>query len=158
MGSFGSTFQFIKGIEQYNDAYDLKEAKVSPELYMNRDAATQQAHSRRSPGSAYAEEMIRRNQSNQIGAALRMYGGDANKVAAISSSAGAQANDATARLQAQGQAFSEDAFKRLYMANTSVAQEKRRNREEYLKAKANLLQASDQNISGAISLGDSFGS
>lgn len=147
-----SVYSAVRGVQQKNDAEDLKVSKFIPEeLLMNRDLSMQQAYSRRAPGQANAEEQIRRNQANQVSNALRMSGGDANKVAAVSSASTAQANDSTARLQAQGQAFSEDAFRRLYQSNIEVARQKRKNYDDYQKAKAALLSASDQNMYSGVS-------
>lgn len=144
-------YQGIKGIRQKSQARNLKESKFIPsELLMNRDIAMQQAYSRRSPGQGNAEENIRRNTSNTISAAQKMFGGDANKMAAISSSAAAQANDANARLQAAGQSFSEGAFNRLSNANIGIAEQKRQNRSEYLQTKNALDLAGDQNIFNAV--------
>lgn len=146
MGVYSSYFSYELSRKQSEAARKLKLGQYTEEAQASRDLATQQAYSRRSPGAAYAEEMIRRNQANQIGAALRMSGGDANKSAAIASAATAQANDATARLQTQGQAFSEDAFRRLYMANKDIAAGKR----EYRRDKQALKTSSQQNEANAI--------
>lgn len=118
---------------------------------MNRDLAAQQAYSRRAPGAAFAEEQVRRNSANQVGNAMRMFGGDANKIAAVASASNAQANDATRGIQAQGQSFSEGAFNRMAGANIGIAQQKRQNRNEYNQTKAALLDAGNQNIFGGIS-------
>jgi len=118
---------------------------------MNRDLAQQQAYSRRAPGQAQAEEQIRRNTANTISAGQRSFGGDANKAAAVTSAANAQANDATARLAGQGQQFSENAFGRLSGANMAIAGQKRQNRNEFNSAKAELISASNQNIFNGIS-------
>jgi hypothetical protein len=144
--------KLFKGFKQKKDARNLKESKfVPPELMMNRDLAAQQAYSRRAPGAAFAEEQIRRNQANQVGNAMRMFGGDANKIAAVASAAGGQANDATRSLAAQGQAFSENAFARMAGANVGIANQKRQNRDEFNQTKAALLDAGNQNIFGGIS-------
>lgn len=145
-------FKLGKGLFQKKDANNLKESKfIPPELLMNRDLAAQQAYSRRSPGAAFAEEQVRRNSANQIGNAMRMFGGDANKVAAVASAANAQANDANRSIMAQGQAFSEGAFNRMAGANVGIAQQKRQNRNEFNQTKAALLDAGNQNIFGGIS-------
>lgn len=147
-----AAFKFFKGIKQKKDAKNLKESKfVPPELLMNRDLASQQAYSRRAPGAAFAEEQVRRGAANQVGNAMRMFGGDANKIAAVASAANAQANDANARIQAQGQAFSEGAFNRMAGANVGIAQQKSQNRNEYNQTKAALLDAGNQNIFGGVS-------
>jgi hypothetical protein len=144
-------YQGIKGIRQKNQAKKLKESTYIPEeLLMNRDLAQQQAFSRRAPGQSNAEENTRRNLANRISAAQKSFGGDANKMAAVTSAATGQANDANARLAAQGQQFSEGAFNRLSNANIGVAAQKRQNRSEYMQTK-NALQASgDQNIFSGI--------
>jgi len=144
-------YQGVKGIRQKNQAKKLKESKFIPEeLLMNRDLAMQQAYSRRAPGQGQAEENNRRTMANRVAAAQRSFGGDANKMAAVTSAAAAQNNDANARLQAQGQQFSENAFGRLSNANMGIADQKRQNRSEYLQTK-NALQASgDQNIFSGI--------
>lgn len=144
-------YQGIKGIRQKRQAKKLKESKWIPEeLLMNRDLAKQQAYSRRAPGQAQAEENVRRTQANTIAAAQRSAGGDANKLAAIASGAAGQSNDANARISAQGQEFSENAFGRLGYANTAIAGQKRQNRAEYLEAKNALNAAGDQNIFNSI--------
>jgi hypothetical protein len=141
MGLISGLYQYNLAQNQYDEAKKLKESEFTSMYTQNRDLALQQAYSRRAPGQAYSEEMIRRNQANQVAAALKMYGGDANKIASISSSANAQANDATARLQAQGQAFSEDAFRRLYQANRDIQGGKL----QYRKAKDALITSAQQN-------------
>ncbi len=144
-------YQGIKGIRQKRQAKKLKESTFIPEeLLMNRDLAMQQAYSRRAPGQGQAEENNRRAMANQIASAQRSFGGDANKMAAVSSAATAQNIDANARTQAMGQQFSENAFGRLSNANMGIAQQKRQNRSEYIQTK-NALQASgDQNIFSGI--------
>jgi len=144
-------YQGVKGIRQKNQAKKLKESKFIPEeLLMNRDLAMQQAYSRRAPGQAAAEENVRRTMANRIAGAQKSFGGDANKMAAVASGAAGQANDANARLAAQGAQFSENAFGRLSNANIGIAGQKRQNRSEYLQTK-NALQASgDQNIFSGI--------
>lgn len=147
-----AAFKFVKGLLQKKDARNLKESKfIPPELLMNRDLAAQQAYSRRSPGAAFAEEQVRRNSANQVGNAMRMFGGDANKVAAVASAANAQANDANSRISAQGQSFAEGAFNRMASANVGIAQQKRQNRNEFNQTKAALLDAGNQNIFGGVS-------
>ena len=81
----------------------------------------------------------------------------ANKIAAATSAAGAQANDATARLAGQGAQFSENAFGRLSGANMAIAGQKRQNRNEFNAAKAQLISASNQNIFNGISNAASAG-
>jgi len=144
-------YQGIKGIRQKNQAKKLKESKFMPEeLLMNRDLAMQQAYSRRAPGQGAAEENVRRTMANRMAGAQKSFGGDANKMAAVASGAAGQANDANARLAAQGAQFSEGAFNRLSNANIGIAGQKRQNRSEYLQTK-NALQASgDQNIFSGI--------
>jgi len=106
-------YQGIKGIRQKNQAKKLKESKFMPEeLLMNRDLAMQQAYSRRAPGQGAAEENVRRTMANRMAGAQKSFGGDANKMAAVASGAAGQANDANARLAAQGAQFSEGAFNR----------------------------------------------
>lgn len=147
-----AAFKLGKGLVQRHQAKNLKESKfVPPELLMNRDLAAQQAYSRRAPGAAFAEEQVRRGQANQIGNAMRMFGGDANKIAAVSSAANAQSNDANARIQAQGQSFSEGAFGRMASANVGIAQQKRQNRMEFEQAQGELYDAGNKNIFGGIS-------
>lgn len=147
-----AAYQGIQGIRQHRLAKRLKESTFVPqELLMNQNLAQQQAYSRRSPGQAFAEEQVRRGTANQIGAAQRSFGGDANKVAAITSAATAGGNDANSRLAAQGAQFSEAAFNRLQGANNAVAGQKRQNRDEYNRAKADLIAAGDQNIFNAVS-------
>lgn len=141
-----------QGISQRRKAKRLKESTFVPaELLMNKELAQQQAYSRRAPGAAQAEEQIRRNQSNQTANALKMSGGDANKAAAISSAANAQANDANARVQTAGQQFAENAFGRVAGANTQIAGQKRQNRDEFTQTKAALLDAGNKNIFNGIS-------
>lgn len=148
-----SIYQGIKGLSQKRQARKLQESKFMPqELLMNRDLAMQQAYSRRAPGQALAEENVRRNLANQISAGVRSGSrGDVNRTAAITSAATAQANDATRRIAAQGQAFSEGALDRLRASNMAIAGQKRQNRMEYDQTKAQLLAASDQNIFNSLS-------
>lgn len=145
-----SVAQHVASYNLYKDqkkaAKNLDEWNFTQDARASQELAMQQAYSRRAPGSAFTEEQIRRNQANQVSNALRMFGGDANKVAAISSSANAQANDATARLQSQGQAFSEDAFRRLSQANRDISQ----GRLQYRAAKNALLTSAQQNYYNAI--------
>lgn len=144
-------YQGVKGLTQKRQARKLKESTFIPqELLMNRDIAMQQAYSRRAPGQSVAEENTRRTMANQIAAGQRIAGGDANKLAAITSGAVGQANDANARISAQGQQFSENAFGRLGYANTAIAGQKRQNREEYIDTKNRLDASGDQNIFNAI--------
>jgi len=146
MSSFQKAYSYELAQDQYDAAKKLKVGEYIQDAQVSQQLAMQQAYSRRSPGAAYSEEMIRRNQANQVSNALRMYGGDANKVAAVSSASNAQANDATARLQVQGQAFSEQAFNRLYMAQRDIAQGKR----EWRRDKQALLTSAQQNEANAI--------
>lgn len=144
-------YQGVKGLVQKNQAKKVKESTFIPEeLLMNRDLAKQQAYSRRAPGQANAEENVRRMTANRIAAGQRSAGGDANKLAAIASGAVGQANDANARISAQGQQFSENAFGRLGYANTAIANQKRQNREEYIDTKNRLDASGDQNIFNSI--------
>ncbi len=144
--------QLVQGVRQRRLAKRLKESTfVPPELMMNRDLAQQQAYSRRAPGQAFAEEQARRNTANQISAAQRSFGGDANKVAAITSAATAEGNDANARIAANGAAFSERAMARVADANSAIGAQKRYNRDQYNQTKAQLLAGSDQNLFNAIS-------
>jgi len=144
-------YQGIKGLRQKRQAKKLKESTYIPEeLLMNRDLAQQQAYSRRAPGQGQAEENNRRAMANRIANAQKSFGGDANKMAAITSAATAQNIDANAKTQAMGQQFSENAFGRLSNANMGIAEQKRQNRSEYVQTK-NALQASgDQNIFSGI--------
>jgi len=144
-------YQGVKGLVQKNQAKKLKESTFIPEeLLMNRDLAQQQAYSRRAPGQSNAEENVRRTMANRIAGAQRSFGGDANKIAAVTSAASGQANDANARLAAQGAQFSENAIGRLSNANTAIAGQKRQNRAEYLDTKAALYASGDQNIFNSI--------
>lgn len=146
-----AAYQGIKGLVQKGQAKDLKESTYIPEeLLMNRDLAKQQAFSRRAPGSSQAESNNRRAQANQISAGQRSFGGDANKLAAVTAGATAQTADANARVATAGQQFSEGAYGRLANANAGIAGQKRQNRDEYNRAKESLLYASDQNIFNAI--------
>lgn len=146
-----AVFQGIKGIRQRRLAKKLKESTfVPPELRENQNLAKQQAYSRRAPGAALAEENIRRNLATTLGSQSRMFGGDAGKMVALSSGASARADNAVRGVQAQGQAFSENAFGRLGAANNAVAGQKRQNRDEFNRTKAQLLAASDQNIFNSI--------
>lgn len=147
-----AVFQGIKGIRQRRLAKKLKESTfVPPELRENQNLAKQQAYSRRAPGAALAEENIRRNLATTLGSQSRMFGGDAGKMVALSSGASARADNAVRGVQAQGQAFSENAFGRLGAANNAVAGQKRQNRDEFNRTKAQLLAASDQNLFNALS-------
>lgn len=144
-------YQGAKGLVQKDQASNLKESTfIPPELLMNKELARQQAYSRRSPGQARSESLTQRAQANQISAAERNFGGDTNKVAALTSAATAQANDANARTQVQGDQFSENAFGREAQANSAIAGQKRQNLDEYNRAKESLLYASDQNIFNGI--------
>jgi len=147
-----AAFQIGQGIFQNAEANNLKESQyVPPELRMKRQLAQQQAFSRRAPGTAQAEEQNRRNLATSLSQARRNFGGDAGKMAAISSGAVGQANDATARLQAQGQQFSENAFARMGQADSEIANVKERNRREFNQTKAELYRASGQNLFNAVS-------
>lgn len=144
--------QTVGGLLQKNQANNLKKSNyVPPELMMNKDLAAQQAYSRRAPGAALAEEQNRRLQANQLAAAQRSFGGDANKMAAVASASTAQATDANARIAAQGQQFSENAFGRLSNANTALAQNDRQNQVEYLQTRNALDQAGNTNIFSGLS-------
>ena len=118
---------------------------------MNRDLARQHAFSKRAPGQAYGEEMIRRLQTNQISAAQKMAGGDVNKQAALVGGATKQAEDAGNRLAVTGEQFSEAAFGRLSNAQMAIAAQKKQNRDEFNRTKSDLYAASDQNFFNAIS-------
>jgi hypothetical protein len=153
-----AAFQIGQGIYQKSQAKKLKESTfIPPELLMNRDLAQQQAFSRRAPGAAQAESNVRRNLATTIAAGQRSFGGDANKVAAITAGANAQANDANAQIAAQGQQFSENAFGRIAQANNGIAAQKRQNRMEFNAAKAELLSSSNQNIFNGINNAASAG-
>lgn len=144
--------QLIGGLLQKNKANNLKKSNyVPPQLLMNKDLAAQQAYSRRAPGSAFAEEQNRRGQANQIASAQRSFGGDANKIAAVTAGAMAQTQDANSRIAAQGQQFSENAFGRLSNANTALAANDRQNQSDYLQTKNALDNAGNTNIFGGIS-------
>lgn len=147
-----AAYQGIQGVRQHRLAKRLKESTfIPPELMMNRNLAEQQAYARRAPGQAFAEEQIRRGTANQIAGAQRSFGGDANKVAAVTAAATAAGNDANSRLQAQGMQFSEQAMGRLGQANNAIAGQKRQNRDEFNRAKSDLIAAGDQNIFNAVS-------
>lgn len=147
-----AAFQLGQGIFQNAEANNLKESQfIPPELRMKRQLAQQQAFSRRAPGTGQAEEQSRRNLATSLSQARRNFGGDAGKMAAISAGAVGQANDATARLQAQGQQFSENAFARMGQADSEIAGVKERNRREYNQTKAELYRASGQNLFNAAS-------
>ncbi len=146
-----AAYQGGKGLSQRRAAKKLKESKFVPkELLMNKDLAMEQAYSRRAPGQSQAEENIRRNSANAISAASRMYGGDANKVAAVAAAVNGQANDANRGLAANGAQFSEQAFNRLSGANNAIASQKRQNNDEFNQAKAALIASGDQNIYNSI--------
>lgn len=152
LAAIPAALQAGAGVAQKIQANNLKKSNyVPPELLMNRDLASQQAYSRRAPGAAQAEEQNRRAQANQISAAMRMYGGDASKIGAVASAATAGAQDANARIQAQGQQFSENAFGRLSNANNAIAQQDRINQEQYLQTKNALDNAGNTNIFGGVS-------
>jgi hypothetical protein len=144
-------YQGVKGLVQKRQAKKLKESTFIPEeLLMNRDLAMQQAYSRRAPGQSNAEENVRRTMANRIAGAQRSFSGDANKIAAVTSAASGQANDANARIAEGGARFSENAIGRLSNANTAIAGQKRQNRAEYLDTKAALDASGDQNIFNSI--------
>lgn len=152
-----AAFQAVQGISQRSEADNLKESKfIPPELLMKRDLARQQAYSKRAPGTAQAEEQVRRNLATSLSASRRAFGGDAGKMAAITSSLQGQANDATQTLQSRGQAFSEGAVAREGQALSEIGAVKQRNRENYNRTKAELYRASDQNLFGAVSNVGSF--
>lgn len=147
-----AAFQAYKGFRQRYLAKKLKESTFVPsELRENQNLAKQQAFSRRAPGTARAEENIRKNLATTLGSQSRMFGGDAGKMVSLSSGASARADNAVQGVQAQGQAFSENAFGRLGAANNAVAGQKRQNRDEYNRTKAQLLGASDQNLFNSVS-------
>lgn len=151
-------FQAGKGLRQKYLAKKLKESKFVPsELRENQALAKQQAYSRRAPGTALAEENIRRNLATTLGSQSRMFGGDAGKMVSAGAGAQARADNAGRGVMAQGQAFSENAFARLGGANNAVAGQKRQNRDEFNRAKSALLQAGDQNIFSGISNAASAG-
>lgn len=153
-----AAFQLGQGIYQNAEANKLKESTyIPPQLRMKRELAQQQAFSRRAPGAALAEEQNRRNLATSLSAARRNFGGDVNKIAAISSAAGAQAQDANARIAAQGQQFSENAFARIGQADSEIAGVQERNRRQYEQTKAELYRASGQNLFGGISNVATFG-
>lgn len=145
-------FQIGSGIAQKVTANKLKKSNyVPPELLMNKDLALQQAYSRRAPGAAFAEQQTRRLQSNQISAAQRMFGGDANKIAAVTAGATQQADDANARIATEGQRFSENAFGRVSNANQQLAQNDRINQNQYIQTKAALNNAGNTNLFSGVS-------
>ena len=136
----------IKAHQQRKEARKLQESKfVPPELMMNRDLAQLQAYSQRAPGSAQAESNIRRSQANSLAAGLKNSGGSAVKAAANAVASQGVANDALARVDAAGEQFTQNALGRLANANIGIASQKRQNRDEYNRAKSQLLAASDQN-------------
>lgn len=145
-------FQLGSGIAQKIKANNVKKSNyVPPELLMNKDLAQQQAFSRRSPGAAFAEEQNRRLASNQIAGAQRMFGGDANKIAAISAGATQGAQDANSRIAQQGQQFSEGAYGRLSNANLALANNDRQNQNQYVQTKAALNNAGNTNLFSGVS-------
>jgi len=146
-----AAYQIGSGINQKNKASNLQKSNyVPPQLLMNKDLAMQQAYSRRAPGAAFAEEQNRRLAANQIAGAQRMFGGDANKIAAVSAGATQQAQDANSRIAAQGQQFSENAFGRLSNANAQLAGNDRINQNQYIQTKAALNNAGNTNIYSGI--------
>lgn len=146
-----AAYQGIKGLVQKGQANNLQESKyIPPELLANKDLFTQQAFSKRAPGSANAESMARRSAANAIAAGQRSFGGDANKMAAVAGSATGQLNDANARITSQGEQFSNDAIGRLANTNTAIAGQQRQNRDEFNRAKEALKYSSDQNIFNSI--------
>ena len=149
-----AAYQGIKGIFQKGQAKNLNPDQydyIPQGLTMNRDLAQQQAFSRRAPGTANSESMIRRSQANQINAARLSVGGDANKLAALAGQATGQANDANARVASQGQQFSEGAFGRLQGANSAIAGMQRQNYNDYWQQRNYLNQSGDQNIFNSLS-------
>lgn len=152
LAAIPAAFQAYKGFRQRYLAKKLKESNFVPsELRENQSLAKQQANSRRAPGAARAEENIRKNLATTLGSQSRMFGGDAGKMVSLSSGASARADNAVQGVQAQGQAFSENAFGRLAGANNAVAGQKRQNRDEFNRTKAQLLAASDQNLFNSVS-------
>lgn len=146
-----AAYQIGSGIHQKNQAKKLTKSNyVPPELLMNKELAQQQAYSRRAPGAAFAEEQNRRLAANQISGAQRMFGGDANKIAAISAGATQGAQDANSRIAQQGQQFSEGAFGRLSNANSQLANNDRQNQNQYVQTKAALNNAGNTNIYSGI--------
>lgn len=140
----------IKAGQQRRKARKLRESKfVPPELMMNKDLAELQAYSRTAPGTAKAEENIRRGQANALSRVMRTSGGDTGKIAAASVASQQAAQDAYDRLQTRGQEFSENAFGRLANANLGLAGQKIRNRDQFNQARNALVRASDQNYMNA---------
>jgi hypothetical protein len=136
----------IKAGSQRKVARNLKESQFIPdELGMNKNLAELQAFSREAPGSAKAEENVRRAQANTLSAIKRGAGGDVSKLAAGSVASQQAANDANAQIATRGKDFAENAYNRLYGANNAIAGQKRQNRNELNQAKVALLAASDQN-------------
>lgn len=152
LASAAGLFQLGSGIAQKIKANNLTKSNyVPPQLLMNKDLAQQQAFSRRSPGAAFAEEQNRRLQANQINGAQRMFGGDANKIAAVTAGATQQAQDANSRIAQQGQQFSENAYGRLSNANNALAQNDRQNQNQYVQTKASLNNAGNTNLFSGVS-------
>lgn len=140
----------IKAGQQRRRARRLKEDTFVPqELYLNRDLAQMQAFSRRSPGQAKAEENVRRAQANTLSTIQRTSGGDAARIAEASVASQGAATDALDRIEMRGQEFAEGAFGRLYRANQAIGAQKRHNRDEFNRTKAELIAASDQNYMNA---------
>lgn len=131
---------------QRRSAKKLKESKWIPEeLMMNKDLAQLQAYSREAPGKAKAEENIRRSQANTLSAIQKTAGGDTGKIAAASVASQQAATDALDQVNVRGQQFSENALNNVRTSNVQIAQQKMRNRDEFNRAKTDLLAASDEN-------------
>lgn len=148
-----AVWQGIQGAAQARKARRLKEKDfqfLPPSLLANKALAQQQAFSRRAPGSALANENIRRNLATTLSAGARMYGGDANKMATLAGGAEAKAFDASKQVDVLGQQFSENAFNRLQQTNAQLGGQERQNYTDFWKTKQALLYASDQNIFNAI--------
>jgi hypothetical protein len=140
----------LKAADQRREARRLKESTFTPEeLLLNKDLAQMQAFSKRSPGQAKAEELIRRGQANSLNAIKRAAGGDVNKITAGSIASQGAMQDAADRIQVRDNEFSQGAFNRLAGANSALAANKRHNRSEFNSAKIALLAASDQNYMNA---------
>jgi hypothetical protein len=150
----GAVYQGYQAVKQSNDAANLKKSNFRPQgLDENKDLAKNDVLSGRFPGQGLAEENVRRNFANQIAAAQRMFGGDANKIGAVSGGIGANANDALARIASMGSQFSQNAKQRLANATSAVAQQDQNNYMQYIQAKNALKQSSKQNAFNAVQNG-----
>lgn len=144
-------FQAYQGVRQAQIAKNLKPFDFMPAgLQENKALAQQQAFSRRAPGQAIGEENVRRNLATTLAAAKKMYGGDANKMAAMSGGANLHANDAIRQLAIQGNQFSESAYNKLAGANQAIAGQERQNYNDYWTTKAALKNASNSNLFNAV--------